>query len=85
MSTTSDGRHMRLTIDLEPELRRRVEAAAEERQLSVRDYVISALRDALKRQPGQEPLDDAEWSQLSAAAFARDWESDADAVYDDLA
>jgi hypothetical protein len=29
--------------------------------------------------------DSAEWSRLSVPAFARDWESAADAVYDELA
>ena len=28
---------------------------------------------------------DLEWSRLSERSFARDWNSDADAIYDDLA
>jgi hypothetical protein len=85
--STSDERHLaRLAIEIEPELRARVEAAATERGLSVRDYVVAVLRLALERHGENGTSGQAsEWSQLSVPAFARDWESDADAVYDDLA
>ena len=79
-------RPSRLSMDIERELRRRIEAAAAERHLSVRDYVVTTLRHAVgDRRTTDPPTGDVGWSRLSAPAFARDWESDADAVYDDLA
>ena len=85
MSTPDERDLARLAIEIEPELRSRVEAAAAERGLSVRDYVVAVLRLAVERHRENGTADQArEWSQLSVPAFARDWESDADAVYDDL-
>jgi hypothetical protein len=44
------------------------------------------LRLAVERHGENGTSDHAsEWSQLSVPVFARDWEPDADAVYDDLA
>ena len=87
MSTPDERHEARHTIEIEPELRARVEAAAAERGLPVRDYVAAVLRLALEHNGKDEPSGQglaSEWSQLSVPAFARDWESDADAVYDDL-
>ncbi len=86
MPAMSKPRHRaRLSIDVEPELRRRLKIAAAEKDLSVRGYVEAIIRQALEAEAKGEPAaDHAAWSGLSARAFARDWESDADLVYDDL-
>jgi hypothetical protein len=76
----------RFAIDIDPTLRQRVEAAAAERCLSVRDYVISVLREALESDDTEQPAEQpGEWSRLSIPSFARDWSSDVDAIYDDVA
>ena len=80
----SDQGPVQLEIDIEPELRRRLEAGAAASGLSIRDYVVAVLRRAVATQAGV-PARDAEWSRLSAPTFARDWEWDADSIYDDLA
>jgi hypothetical protein len=86
MSTPNERQLTRLSIEIEPELRTRVEAAAAEHGLPVRDYVAAVLRLALERHGDATDSDrSGEWSRLSVPTFARDWESDADAVYDDLA
>ena len=72
-----------LAIDLDPALRHGIERVAEAGGVSLRDYVVETLRLALAA-ANQAPSDPA-WNQLSVPAFARDWGSDADAVYDDLA
>lgn len=52
--------------------------------MSLRDYVAAALHDALDGQGGARPSNHSdEWSRLSGPSFARDWESDAEAIYDD--
>jgi hypothetical protein len=82
----STGNEAHLAIEIEPELRSRIVAAAAERGMSVRDYVVAALRETLDGTgPGRAGGDAAEWTRLPSRSFARDWESDADAVYDDLA
>ena len=86
MSMGDEREGSRLTIEVEPELGRRIEAAAAERRVSVGDYVVAALREALDGDRAARASGEATaWSQLSARSFARDWESDADAAYDDLA
>jgi hypothetical protein len=70
---------------IEPELRTRIEAAAVERGMSVRDYAVAALQAALAGNRGGLAATSDEWSGLSHESFARDWESEADAVYDELA
>jgi len=72
-----------LAIDLDPTLRHGIERVAEAHGISLLDSDVETLRLALAA-ADQAPSDPA-WNQLSAPAFARDWGSDADAVYDDLA
>jgi len=86
MSTRNERDESRLSIEIEIELRNRIEAAAVNRGISLRDYVAAALRYALDSQGVARPSNQSdEWSRLSIPSFARDWESDADAIYDDLA
>lgn len=85
MSAWNERNESLLSIEIETELRNRIEAAAIERDISLRDYVAAALRDALDSQGVARPSSQSdEWSRLSIPSFARDWESDADAIYDDL-
>ncbi|MBI4494073.1 MAG: hypothetical protein HY690_14895 [Chloroflexi bacterium] len=87
MPANTGGRaRARLSIDVEPELRRRIKIAAAERDLSVKDYVVAVLRRALEAEGHlQTPAEGMAWAQLSARSFARDWESEEDQVYDRLA
>ena len=56
------------------------------RGVSVRGYVVTVLQVAVAQHRDATFLEgSAAWSRLSVAVFARDWELDADAVYDDLA
>jgi hypothetical protein len=83
MSTRNERDESLLSIEIEIELRNRIEAAAVERGMSLRDYVAAALHDALDSQGVTRPSNHSdEWSRLSIPSFARDWESDADAIYD---
>lgn len=45
---TSHERRARLSIDVDPELRRRIKIAAAEQDLSVRDFVERILRQAIQ-------------------------------------
>ena len=85
MAGKSEGPDVGLSIELAPELRRRVEIAAARRDLPVPEYVVSVLERVLVEEEYGEAADDsAGWAQLSARSFARDWASDEDEVYDRL-
>jgi plasmid stability protein len=74
MSTPSE-RRARLSIDVEPELRRRIKIAAAARGLSVREYVESILRQALEAEAqGEDAAEQAAWSTLSARGPTQDTE-----------
>ncbi len=84
MSTGEQDSRYYLAFDVEPELRHRIEAAAAERRVSVRDYVVGVLQLAVDPASGGNPSSDtAAGAALSAPSFARNWQSDEDAVYDD--
>ena len=73
------GRRARLSVDINPELRRKVKMAAAAHDLTITAYVERAIEHALAEEGA-----DAAWSRLSVAVFARDWQSEEDAVYDDV-
>ena len=86
MSAREERGQSRLIIEITPEFRRRIEAAAAERGITLRGDVVAALHEALEQPQTERSSDDREeWSRLSVASFARDWDSDADAIDDDLA
>lgn len=85
MAANPQHQRMRLSIEVEPELRRQIETAAADRDISVHDYVIALLRRAVAEDEGDDTSAEAvTWAWLSARSFARDWESDADRAYDQL-
>jgi uncharacterized protein (DUF1778 family) len=77
----SPVRRPRLSIEIEPQLRRRLRIAAAQRDVSIREFVLAAVEQALK---ANESLEAKDWSALSVPSFARDWNSDADSAYDPL-
>ena len=77
------GRRVRLSIDVEPELRQAIKIAAAARDLSVRDYVEAVLRRALEVEAqGEDPAARAGWSKPTPHGGARkqelgeDWGAD---------
>src|SRR5690349_8780687 len=82
MATERRSRRDRLSIEVEPELRRSIEEAAAERGQSIREYVVDALRRALAADDLDDRAETAQWAQLAARSFARDWDSAEDEVYD---
>jgi hypothetical protein len=65
---TSHIRRVRLSIDVDLELRRRLKIAAASRDLSVRDYVEGVLRGALEFDArGEEAAEQGAWREGDAA------------------
>jgi len=71
-------RRVRLSVAIDPELHRKLKIAAAAHDMTITAYVTRAIEHALAGEGA-----DAAWSSLSAPVFARDWESEEDAVYDD--
>ncbi|HEV8639130.1 MAG TPA: hypothetical protein VG370_33400 [Chloroflexota bacterium] len=74
----------RISLDVDPELRRRVRLAAAMRDVTVRRYLLEAI-EARLRDDLSEPDDEA--VALTAAAdpvLAELWDNDRDAAYDRL-
>jgi DNA-binding protein YbaB len=85
MAMRNEHGKTRLAIEIKPELRQRIESAAAEEGVSLRDYVVAALQEALEQPKAtEETAASGAWSRLSVPSFAREWDSDADAIYDDL-
>lgn len=72
---------VRLSADVDAELRRRVRIAAASNDVSVGEWIEAAVRHELEREEDRT----APVSRASAPAFARDWDSNGDSVYDDFA
>lgn len=85
MPPSSNGERVRLSIDVDPALRREIKIAAASRDLSIRDYVLAILQQAATREDrGESQADGFAAARSSARPFTRDWESEADQVYDQL-
>ena len=70
-----------LSLDIEPELHQKIAAVAAAHGVPLHDYIVTILQRALD---ADEAGDGVAWARLSARSFARDWDSDADQVYDSL-
>jgi hypothetical protein len=73
----------RISVDVAPDLRRRLRLAAAKRDVTVRQYVLEAIEERLREDVG----DEAEWAALSARTdpvLAELWDNQHDAAYDCL-
>lgn len=50
-------KRVRLSLDVEPELRRKIKVAAAERDMCVKDYCVAILRAALQQQEAEDQED----------------------------
>ena len=66
----------RLSIEVDADLCRRLEAAAAQHDVTVQQYVLAAVEHTL------EVEDRKDWARLSEPSFDRDWNSQDDEVYD---
>ena len=85
MATTQEKR-ARLSIDLSVEARRRIRMAAAKRDLSIRQYVLEAVRERLKEDLGEEAARENLLALTAPAdpVLAELWDNYKDAAYDRL-
>ena len=81
-SMTNEAKRPRISIDVAPELRRRLRLAAAKHDLTIRQYVLEAIKERL-----QEDLANEESATLALTArtdpvLAELWDNPRDASYD---
>ena len=77
-----EAKRPRISLDVAPAVRRRIRLAAARREVSVRQYLLDAVRDRLREDLGD---DGEELIALNAKAdpvLASLWDNDKDAAYD---
>jgi len=80
----SAAKRPRISVDVMPEVRRRLRLAAAKRDLTVRQYVLDAIEERLREDLGDE---DEGLSALTGKAdpvLAELWDNRRDAAYDRL-
>jgi hypothetical protein len=80
----SSPKRPRISVDVLPEMRRRLRLAAAKRDVSVRQYVIGAIEEQLREDLGE---DDEGVMTLTAKAdpvLAELWDNSKDSAYDRL-
>ena len=80
----SAAKRPRISVDVVPEVRRRLRLAAARRDVTVRQYVLEAIEDRLREDLGDEV---GELLALNAKAdplLAELWDNRKDAAYDRL-
>lgn len=74
----------RISIDVRPEVRRRLRLAAAKRDLTVRRYVLEALEERLREDLGDEAEEILGLTARADPVLARLWDNPRDAAYDGL-
>jgi len=83
-SMTAAAKRPRISLDVEPGIRRRLRLAAAKRDLTVREYVVDALSRQIREDIGEEREDIAALSGASDPVLDELWDNDKDAAYDRL-
>ncbi len=74
----------RISVDVLPEVRRRVRMAAAKRGLSVQQYVIEAIEEQLREDFGEEDERVMTLAAKSDPVLAELWDNPKDSAYDRL-
>ena len=86
MARTSDplAKRPRISIDVEPEFRRRLRLAAAKHDVTVRQYVLEAIQARLRHDAMEDRAATALLTAASDPVLAELWDNELDAVYDRL-
>ncbi len=74
----------RISIDVEPEVRRRLRLAAAKRDVTVRRYILEAIEEQLKEDLGDEGGGVLALTAKADPVLAELWDNRKDAAYDRL-
>ncbi len=74
----------RISLDVDPEVRRRIRLAAAKRDVSVRQYIMDALQERLREDLGDDGQSLLALTAKGDPVLAALWDNDRDAAYDRL-
>ncbi len=80
----SSTKRPRLSVDVAPEVRRRLRVAAAKRDLTVRQYVLGAIEERLREDLGDEGEGVLSLTAAADPVLADLWDNRKDAEYDRL-
>ncbi len=83
-STGSPAQRPRISVDVAPEVRRRLRLAAAKRDVTVRQYVLEAIEEQLRQDLGAEVEGELALTAKTDPVLAHLWDKPKDAAYDDL-
>ncbi|KRT67170.1 MAG: hypothetical protein XU13_C0104G0001 [Candidatus Rokubacteria bacterium CSP1-6] len=78
----SSPKRPRISVDVAPELRRRLRLAAAKRDLTIRQYVLEAIRDRLQEDLGDESAGVLALTAKADPVLAELWDNPRDSEYD---
>ena len=80
----SSPKRPRISVDVLPEVRRRLRLAAAKRDVSVQQYVIEAIEEQLREDLGEEDEDVVTLTGKTDPVLAELWDNAKDSAYDRL-
>ena len=80
----SSVKRPRVSVDVVPEVRRRLRLAAARRDVSVRQYVLEAIEERLREDLGEEGEELLALNAKADPLLAKLWDNRKDAAYDRL-
>lgn len=82
-SMEASAKRPRISVDVIPDLRRRLRVAAARRDVSVQQYVVEAIEERLREDLGEEG-EEAALNATTDPLLAELWDNRRDAEYDRL-
>ncbi len=83
-SIGSRAQRPRISVDVAPEVRRRLRLAAAKRDVTVRQYVLEAIEEQLRQDLGDDVEGERALTAKTDPVLAQLWDNSKDAAYDDL-
>jgi uncharacterized protein (DUF1778 family) len=80
----SSAKRPRISVDVVPEVRRRLRLAAARRDVTVRQYVLEAIEERLREDLGDEGQELLALNATADPLLAELWDNRRDAAYDRL-
>lgn len=80
----SSPKRPRISVDVLPEVRRRLRLAAAKRDLTVREYVLEAIEERLREDLGEEDEGALTLTAKADPVLAELWDNPKDSEYDRL-
>jgi hypothetical protein len=80
----SSAKRPRISVDVLPEVRRRLRLAAAKRDLTIRQYVLEAIEERLREDLGEQDEGVLTLTAKSDPVLAELWDNRKDSAYDRL-